>query len=130
MASDMNAALDELSQGARRLNDLTDLTTTAVTRVESILNDLSIGIGARVAFDQHCELCYERRLSSEPFQIFVIAFNKAKDWSELSREQKIKAIAVLPELIRLLVAETNKRIDNAEAALAEVAEILSPDRQG
>ena len=131
MASDLSNALDELSQSARRLNDLTDQATAAVVDVEQVLAKLSIGIAVWVPFESRTgtstrwRLGYQRAGKERKYGIVVACADYATaSWSELSRDVKLDAIAVLPELIRTIVERAKERIHRAEIALEEVSIIL------
>lgn len=133
MASELPDALRELAISTRRLNELTDGVNEAVERLEKLLAELNLGIEVWVSFDDkhkkgtaaRRKLGYQRSDKDREYHIvFRTGNNPPLFWSQLSRERKIEAAVVLPALLREIAATVKRHVSNAEAALAEVSQVL------
>jgi hypothetical protein len=126
MASDLELVMSNLAESVERLNSLTDTATSAVSELEEFLNQLNIGIESSIPLSSTKSLCFRRVGKDRSYRIAERDnfSGKLTPWSELSRDAKIEAVIALPKLVKSLATLVQERIESAEAALDELAEMF------
>jgi hypothetical protein len=143
MTASLKAQLAELAELAPRVHATTDRVNALVAQMEGVLvNDLAVGLEAETkAFDDRT-LANKSRVArhlclgniGDQDQIHVIERTWKGDglvseeripWSACPRGSKLKAIAVLPELVTNLVADAKKLMEEANETASKVAGWIS-----
>ena len=140
MAASLAEAVDKLRHSSARLNQLTDEASTIVKKVEDFLNEeCSAGIFASVAIlapsldkPDVASPYLEYRRFGQRYRIAVVSKSlfddpeseSVKSWSECPRDEKLRAIKKLPELIMEVAKELDEKIIDAEKTMATVSQVL------
>ncbi len=138
MAEKPISPLRRLEAAAVRLNRLTDQAGEEVRQLEARLNEFSIGltISVPITGGRNGKSLDYRRADDRLFQIAVVRHtqppkpDEVRPWDQCSREDKIQAFKVLPELIEKLTQELEGRVADTEAALESLSHVLQPPLQG
>ena len=132
-------AVDKLRRSSARLNQLTDEANTTVKEVEDFLNkECSAGIFASVAISAPsldepdvAGSYLEYRRFGQRYRIAVVSKSlfdpeseSVKSWSECPRDEKLRAIKKLPELIMEVAQNLDEKIVDAEKTMASVSQVL------
>ncbi len=140
MADSLAEAVDKLRHSSARLNQLTDEASTIVKKVEDFLNEeCSAGIFASVAISAPsldepdvASPYLEYRRFGQRYRIAVVSKSlfddpeseSVKSWSECPRDEKLRAIKKLPELIMEVAKKLDEKIVDAEKTMAAVSQVL------
>jgi hypothetical protein len=126
-ATEINAKLKALSTASVTLNDLSDQLTREVASIESTINQLNLGISASVTFETWSDdtgmisdlwrLAYGRSSNKWGFLVEHLNENlnypeegdlEAWPFKDAPREQRLKAVGKIPELLDLLVKKSSE----------------------
>lgn len=153
LASNAGKYLQELSSAAKNVNDLTDQLTKEVSGIETMVNRLNLGVETnvrvdswpdedgnqsglwRLAYGKHAgKWCLFIEYLTEDHPAGPLADTyEAWFFKDAPRDARIKAVSKIPELLTVLVQESQKlaaKIAEKVTYAQELAETLSQSGVG
>jgi hypothetical protein len=144
MSATLKEQLAELSELAPQVHATTDRVNALIARMEDVLvKDMAVGLHAETSAFEERALANKTRVVEhlslgsigDREQIHVVERTWGKDgglvseqqipWSDCSRATRLKAIAVLPELVANLVADARKLMEEANETATRVSGWIS-----
>lgn len=138
MTESLSTSISKLRKSTARLNQITDQASDTVRELEEFLNrECSVGIHAFVKVkdvdngDFTFSQWLEYRRVGQKYRIAVVwgsdidpEEESVKAWSDCSRDEKLEAVAKLPDLIEVIAEKVNEKVESAQAAAGTAQAVL------